>query len=104
MARKSLLGWVKTLALAGALAVGTNAASAQYQFCVEHGDLVAHLSEKFQERQYAFGLIGQVAVMEVFVAETGTWTIVVTDLAGRSCIVAAGDTWENTVIPAGHDT
>jgi hypothetical protein len=102
MARKSLLGWVKTLALAGALAVGTNAASAQYQFCVEHGDLVAHLSEQFQERQYAFGLIGQVAVMEVFVAETGTWTIVVTDLAGRSCIIAAGDNWENVVAPAGH--
>lgn len=103
MARKSLSGWVKTLALAGALAVGTNAASAQYQFCVEHGDLVAHLSEQFQERQFAFGLIGQVAVMEVFVAETGTWTIVVTDLAGRSCIVAAGDNWENAVIPTGHD-
>jgi hypothetical protein len=31
MARKSLLGWVKTLVLAGALAVGTDAASAQYQ-------------------------------------------------------------------------
>ncbi|MCV3207977.1 hypothetical protein OHD62_15140 [Mesorhizobium sp. YC-39] len=105
MARKSLLGWVKTLVLAGALALGTNAASAQYQFCVEHGDLVAHLSEQFQERQYAFGLIGQVAVMEVFVAKSGTWTIVVTDLAGRSCLVAAGDNWENVVAPVAttHD-
>lgn len=65
MARKSLLGWVKTLVLAGALAAGTNAASAQYQYCVEHGDLVAHLTENFQERQFAFGLIGQVAIMEV---------------------------------------
>ncbi|CCV10906.1 hypothetical protein [Mesorhizobium sp. STM 4661] len=103
MARKSLLGWVKTLALAGALAVGTNAASAQYQFCVEHGDLVAHLSEKYQERQFAFGLIGQVAIMEIFVAETGSWTIAVTDVAGRSCIVAAGDSWQSVVAPVGHD-
>ena len=103
MARKSLLGWMKTLVLAGALAVGTNAAGAQYQYCVEHGDLVAHLSEKFQERQFAFGLIGHMAIMEVFVAETGTWTIVVTDVAGRSCIVAAGDNWENVMIPAGQN-
>ncbi|AZN96759.1 hypothetical protein EJ066_05330 [Mesorhizobium sp. M9A.F.Ca.ET.002.03.1.2] len=103
MARKSLLGWVKILALAGALALVTNAASAQYQYCVEHGDLVAHLSEKFQEKQFAFGLIGHMAIMEVFVAETGTWTIIVTDVAGRSCIVAAGEHWENVVIPADHD-
>ncbi|MER9869071.1 hypothetical protein NKJ35_18155 [Mesorhizobium sp. M0136] len=102
MAHKSLLGWVKTLVLAGALAVGTNTASAQYQYCVEHGELVAHLSEKFQERQFALGLIGHEAVMEVFVAETGTWSIVVTDIAGRSCIVAAGDNWENVIALPGQ--
>jgi hypothetical protein len=103
MARKSLLDWVKTLVFAGALVLVTNAASAQYQYCVEHGDLVAHLSEKFQERQFAFGLIGHMAIMEVFVAETGTWTIIVTDVAGRSCIVAAGEHWENVVIPSDQD-
>ncbi|RWM92277.1 MAG: hypothetical protein EOR84_19870 [Mesorhizobium sp.] len=99
MARKSLLVGLKTLFLAGALAVGTNAASAQYLHCVEHGDLVAHLSEQFQERQFAFGLIGDMAIMEVYVADSGSWTIIVTDVAGRSCIVAAGEHWENVVIP-----
>ncbi|RWN58994.1 hypothetical protein [Mesorhizobium sp.] len=101
MARKSLLVGLKTLILAGALAVGTNAASAQY--CVEHRDLVAHLSEQFQERQFAFGLIGQMAIMEVYVADSGSWTIIVTDVAGRSCIVAAGEHWENVVIPTDQD-
>ncbi|TIL69209.1 hypothetical protein [Mesorhizobium sp.] len=104
MARKSLLVGLKTLILAGALAVGTNAASAQYQYCVEHRDLVAHLSEQFQERQFAFGLIGQMAIMEVYVADSGSWTIIVTDVAGRSCIVAAGDHWENVAIPTDQDT
>ncbi len=99
MARKSLLVGLKTLILAWALAVGTNAASAQYQHCVEHGDLVAHLSEQFQERQFALGLIGDMAIMEVYVADSGSWTIIVTDVAGRSCIVAAGEHWENMVIP-----
>lgn len=104
MARKSLLAWVKTLVLAGALAMGTSAASARYQFCVEHGVLVAHLSENFQEKQFAFGLIGQTAIMEVFVGESGTWTIVVTNVAGTSCIIAAGNNWESVVAQSGHDT
>jgi len=103
MARKSLLVGLKTLILAGALAVGTNAASAQYQYCVEHGDLVAHLREQFQERQFAFGLIGHMAIMEVYVADSGSWTIIVTDVAGRSCIVAAGEHWENVMIPTDQD-
>ncbi|TIL44904.1 MAG: hypothetical protein E5Y86_14580 [Mesorhizobium sp.] len=98
-----MLVGLKTLILAGALAVGTNAASAQYQYCVEHRDLVAHLSEQFQERQFAFGLIGQIAIMEVYVADSGSWTIIVTDVAGRSCIVAAGEHWENVVIPTDQD-
>jgi hypothetical protein len=103
MARKSVLVGLKTLILAGALAVGTNAASAQYQYCVEHRDLVAHLSEQFQERQFAFGLIGEMAIMEVYVADSGSWTIIVTDVAGRSCIVAAGEHWENVMIPTDQD-
>ena len=103
MARKSFLGWVRTLVLAGALAMGTNSAGAQYQYCVEHSALVAHLSENFQERQFAFGLIGQVAIMEVFVGQSGTWTIFVTDVDGTSCIIAAGAATLSQLLPAGHD-
>ncbi|WP_376702852.1 hypothetical protein RQ479_25530 [Mesorhizobium sp. ISC25] len=104
MARKWLLGWAKTVAFAGLFAVGTNAASAQYQFCVEHGALVAHLTENFQEKQFALGLIGQEAVMEVFVADSGSWTVIVTDVAGRSCIVAAGENWESVEALPGQNT
>ncbi|BCG92309.1 hypothetical protein [Mesorhizobium sp. 131-2-1] len=103
MARKSFLGWARNLVLAGALAMGTNSAGAQYQYCVKHSALVAHLSENFQERQFAFGLIGQVAIMEVFVGQSGTWTIFVTDVDGTSCIIAAGNNWESVAAPAGHD-
>ena len=75
--------------------------NAQYGFCTEHGNLVAQLGENFQEKRFALGTIGQVAVMEVFVGEKGTWTIIVTHTSGRSCIIAAGDNWENSVIEAG---
>jgi hypothetical protein len=42
-------------------------------------------------------------VMEVFVASAGTWTIIVTDVTGRSCIIAAGDNWENAAIVSGDN-
>ena len=98
-----VVGWARVLLAALFIAASTYAADAQYAFCAEHGNLVAQLGEKFQERQLGFGTIGQAAVMEVFVAETGTWTIVITDVTGRSCIIAAGDNWENSVVLSGDD-
>lgn len=95
------VGWARLLLVALFIAASTYAAHAQYAFCAEHGNLVAELGEKLQEKQLGFGTIGQVAVMEIFVAESGTWTIVITDVTGRSCIVAAGDNWENSVVLSG---
>ena len=101
MARKLLMKWVKGLATAALVAAGAGAANAQSQYCFPHGDLVAELGEKFQEQQLAYGTIGHVAILEVFVGETGSWTIVITDVTGRSCIIAAGENWESKVIVSG---
>ena len=32
--------------------------------------------------------------LEVLASDGGTWTIIVTRLAGRSCVVASGEAWE----------
>jgi hypothetical protein len=37
-------------------------------------------------------------IMEIFVADSGTWTIFATDVAGMSCVVAAGDNWQSTIV------
>ncbi|WP_292658516.1 hypothetical protein [Mesorhizobium sp.] len=42
--------------------------------------------------------------MEVFVADSGSWTVIVTDVAGRSCIVAAGENWESVEALPGQNT
>ncbi len=104
MAHKSFRKWVKAIAVAAFVAAGANVADAQYRYCSDHGELVAHLSEKYQEKQFAFGTIGQIAVMEIFVGDKGSWTVVVTDLAGISCIVAAGENWENSAILSGENS
>jgi len=86
-------------ALGAALAMPAQA----QQLCGVHNDLVERLSAAFQERRVGYGVIGSEAVIEVFVSAGGTWTMLMTDVKGRSCIVASGDGWENTlaVIAAG---
>ena len=32
-------------------------------------------------------------MVELFTAQNGTWTIIVTQVDGTSCIVAAGNSW-----------
>lgn len=104
MARKSLEKWIGALAVAVTLAASAGGAQAQYSQCADHGELVAHLGKKYQESQFAYGTIGQIAVMEVFVGKTGTWTVIVTDLNGLSCIIAAGENWENSPILSDETT
>jgi hypothetical protein len=44
--------------------------------------------------------VSQEAVLEIFVSDSGTWTVVVTDPKGVSCVLAAGQSWEEIPSPA----
>ena len=83
------------------LSAGT--ADAQIQrVCVLHDDVIAQLEDKFAEQNIGRGLVenGR-AIVELFVSETGSWTVIVTDTAGRSCIVASGESWMQTPLLVG---
>ena len=43
------------------------------------------------ERPVALGLIGSQAALEVYASPGGSWTILITDLSGRTCIMASGN-------------
>lgn len=86
-------------ALAAGLALA--AAPARASVCMQHKILVSYLTEKFAETPRALGLVASRNVMEVYVSGKGTWTIVMTSTEGISCIVAAGDTWEEISLAAG---
>ena len=34
------------------------------------------------------------AILEVYAADNGSWTLIVTDVNGRSCVILAGKSWE----------
>jgi hypothetical protein len=70
------------------------AATAQDTPCAERNNVVDTLDSQYKESPRAIGLVSKEAVLEVFVSETGTWTVVVTDPQGVSCVLAAGQSWE----------
>jgi hypothetical protein len=62
--------------------------------CGKRTDFLKTLREKFQEEAKAYGIVGKSSVLEVFTSKAGTWTMMVTGAEGRSCIIAAGNSWE----------
>lgn len=95
MKRIDVRDMIKSVVAATLIAMATTAADAQTIPCGSHAQIAAFLKDKFQELQDAFGVVGDKAVLELYVSDGGaTWTILLTDISGRSCILAAGDTWE----------
>jgi hypothetical protein len=68
-------------------------ASAQ-SACFERAALMKHLDGKFSEAPVAAGLAANGSVLEVFSSADGnTWTIVLTQPNGATCVMASGEAW-----------
>lgn len=77
-----------------ALIAATNIAQAQAA-CADRDTVVERLATGFGETRQAIGLAANNAVLEIFAsAETGTWTITVTQPGGPTCMVASGYSYE----------
>jgi hypothetical protein len=70
-------------------------ATAQQLPCGKRDDMVKSLFSQYREEQRAIGLANQTAIIEVFTSKTGSWTILLTKPDGASCIVSAGEAWED---------
>ncbi len=62
--------------------------------CGERANFLKHLGKNHQEAPTSMGLTSTGKIIEVFTSEGGTWTILITDPDGNSCLVAAGEAWE----------
>lgn len=84
-----------------ALSLWTSSANAQ-QRCATRDGAVAQLAKKYEEQVVGRGLVkGGKTMVELFVSTKGSWTVVVTNTTGTSCIVASGESWHNLpTIPA----
>lgn len=71
--------------------------------CGERHEVVAELSQQYNETPMAVGQVDGNAVVEILVSETGSWTILATGTDGKSCIVSAGEGFESTTLVRGVD-
>lgn len=64
--------------------------------CAQRDLVISKLENSFGESRLAVGLRGQASLLEIWAsAESGTWTILVTNTDGISCVMASGDSWHD---------
>ncbi len=82
--------------IAALIVLDTQSAAAGTIYCGARPDVVALLASDFREQPSSVGVTGDGQLLEVLTNEDGaTWSIVLTDKRGQSCIVATGEGWQD---------
>ena len=68
--------------------------------CGKRADIVRKLGSSYKETQQSVGRVSADAAVEVFVSQTGSWTILATGTDGTSCLMAVGDGWDTASLSA----
>lgn len=80
----------------GYLLVTSAPAQAQSRNCAPHEAVVERLAEGYGESRQVIAMNADTSILEVFAsADTGSWTITVTQAGGLTCIVAAGEHYQH---------
>ena len=83
-----------SLIAAAALFISASSANAE-QVCAPRGSAVVELEKQFEEKIFGRGLAANgKRMLELFVSATGSWTVLVSDPTGRSCVMVSGDNWQ----------
>ena len=77
--------------------------AAAMESCVLHEVALQQLSKAYSEQIAGRGLTtdGQ-KMIELLTSESGSWTLIITDVFGRSCMLASGDVWVRLPAPGDH--
>ena len=65
--------------------------------CGNRYSIIHKLENAYSEEPVSIGIIENGSLIEVFVSESGTFTILITSPKGRSCLVAVGNSWESAI-------
>lgn len=84
-----------SLALVGVLATLQPAQAQQRNMCADRELVIKRLTGDFGETRKSMGLAANNGIVEVHSSDsTGTWTITVTHPNGMTCLLAAGQSFE----------
>ncbi|MEO9823634.1 MAG: hypothetical protein ABJF50_04335 [Paracoccaceae bacterium] len=83
------------LALATATLIGafTAQSAAAMTHCGARDDVISKLSDQYSESHIASGLQSAEGLLEIWAVEGGSWTILLTQPDGKTCVVANGTHW-----------
>lgn len=87
-----VIAWVAAITMAVMLFVP--AAHAE-PLCVERKTALKSLEKTYSEAPVSIGLASNGSVIEVLASSSGSFTIILTQPNGLSCVMAAGENWEN---------
>ena len=92
LTRIRMVGAAVILIAMSAMPVGAATGSSP---CASRPELLKQLSKQFNEKPVALGLTSNGSLIEVLTSDNGsTWTIMISQPNGPSCLVAAGESWE----------
>lgn len=63
--------------------------------CAERSTVVKNLEKTYSEAPVSIGLASNGSVIEILASPSGSFTIILTQPNGMSCVMAAGESWEN---------
>lgn len=63
--------------------------------CAPRDEVVKQLGAQFSETPVSRGLTGDGMLLEVFASPQGTWTAVLSEPTGVSCLVSGGEAWQS---------
>ncbi len=78
----------------GAVFLFSSATANAQTGCGKRDDIIAVLEENYQEKASAIGIAGKAGVVELYTSESGSWTLLLTQASGVTCMIAAGENWE----------
>ena len=103
----SVLGMIAALAIAIGILVGVMASSAAAAqgVCAPHVVFEKNLPKQYNETPSGIGVMSNGNVLEMWFSPGGSFTVLVTNGRGHSCVVADGEGWtEHKIIVPGDDS
>jgi len=76
--------------------LATPAFAQESPVCTDRGTVLGHLASEYSEAPVGMGIANNGGVIEILSSKSGkSWTIILTMPNGTTCMIAAGESWEN---------
>ena len=92
--RKLAFATISALTISLGWVVATSGSAQAQQLCLIRDDALDQLTKQYGEEISGRGLTGDGrSMVELLTGQDGSWTIVITDVNGRSCVIGTGEAW-----------